>query len=443
MIYRPTDFRHLLLQRVPYLNIMAVKAIIRSLPNLKTIGIHNCDLMAFGQTGPLVEAIRGVNIDRAAMGKETRLAVDFYPRYFQGPIYDSAGCFGVMPMDEGGVVIPMAVVATLLHVIPMAVEAGIDLLSPGKAFRRWLDKIPFHLDTLPHILEGILNLCDFRNEVHCPMDGLPAPARRDMELTLWADIIVATKGAPMRQSELFNVLMIDGELKLKHCRDCEEDLPAYFFKGVMMGRPSRYSICHGCELAQYAEVTDQYDMRQRKNEIARQLWGLGKITDVRMLMCGLPRPGGGGGGGGGGAASGGAGPGPGRDPPATLRGAKARVRRLARVYEANQHRIAALRDAVLPDLRRRLGRQAPPHGAAAAGVERQIALAARDLAAARVRNGRGQLRLPPGEGSAASWQQLIAEYRGTLAVAGGRLANNGPYALRSTANYVRAAYGGS
>ncbi|KAK7757934.1 hypothetical protein SLS62_000312 [Diatrype stigma] len=434
ILHRPDQFRHLLLQRVPFTNISAVKAIIRSLPNLKTLGVHNCDLMTFGDTSMLLKAVRDANLYRFKKDNKTRLDVDFYPRYFQGPILGSLGCFGVIPHDEGKLDIPRAVVAGLLHLIPLAVSANIDILTPGKAFRRFLDKLPFPIDTLPYILDAILNLVDYRKGRHGDLATLMPEQKHDMEMTLWIDIIVATNGGPIREKVLKAALVSrldDKRIILYRCKDCEEDIPKWFYTDTCADRRHEFRVCHGCQMVAYL-AQHHYNMHVRKREIADRLWDYGQIADVRTLMGAplianndqtlaatmhnLVAPGS-------------------RQLNHRLRLAKAWVRHLQNHYYQDQARIVELEKRIA-DMKALAG-TLTGNDPELWDAEDEIKAAKKELVLVRIRVGRGQWDPRAGSGLAVSWQRLIDEYRGKIAVATGQLVNSGPYSLMNKDSFAR------
>ena len=422
MLYRPTQFRHLLLQRIPFLDISAVKAILKGLPALKTLGIHNCDLLTLSATSPLIEAMRDTNTTRAGQGNTTRVDLDFYPRYFQGPVDGSLGCYGAVHQDEGLLDLPRAITATLLHVVPLAADAGLDILSPGRAFRRWLDKIPFQLDTLPHILEGIMDLCAFRRGAFGDMGNgdLPEGLVSDMELTLWYDVIVAVNGAPMREKVLRRMMTSANKVcpALMVCSECGEQLPAYFYQAEFGARRDDSRVCHGCQLLHYLD-TIFWDMARYKREVAAALWNRGRVQDLGVLLDGFAPAG----------------------RPATyprrFLAALRRARNLDDQVRTNEQARPQLESEIAA--RRARVAEMPPFDELM-DLEDQIRDLRRRLAIVKARLGAAQWCGENGvyvPGLTVSWQRRIAAYRADLDLESGRLQNNGPYTLRSRENYAR------
>lgn len=360
--------------------------------------------MTLSATAPLIEAVRDTNAD-----------LDFYPRYFQGPVLNSLGCYGVMHQDEGLFEIPRAVGATLLHVVRLAIDAGIDLISPGKAFRRWLDKIPFHLDTLPHILEGIVNLHKFRRGAFGVT--FPPAVAREMEMTLWFDIIIAINGAPMREQVLKKMVKIGDRLVVMSCCECGERLPAFFFLSDVVARRDEFRICHGCQLLQYLDAMF-WDMARHKRDIANTLWDYGRIQDLSVLLDGLSPVG----------------------PtvyPHRLRVARRQAKKLDERIKTNERDHLRLEDEIAA-LRAQVAGM-PPFDELM-DIEEDIRCKRKQLTTIKTRLGIAQWRGDNGEfikGRSSSWQQQIAMYRATVDMETGKLQNNGPYELRSKENFLR------
>ena len=418
MVYRPTQFRHLLLQRIPFLDMVAVKAIVKQLPVLKTLGIHNCDLLTLSATASLIESVRDANIARTEQGNTTRLDIDFYPRYFQGPVTDSLGCYGAIHQDEGLFDLPRALGATLLHVVPLAADAGLDLITPGRAFRRWLDKIPFRLDTLPHILEAIMNLHAFRRGTFEELSGdrrLPAPLVCEMGLTLWFDVIVAVNGAPMREDELQRMVTSFSRdyPVLMGCRNCGQELPAYFYESELGARRADQRVCHGCQLLNYLDNIF-WDMARRKRDVAAAIWKHGLVRDLSVLLDGG-----------------------GANPSRRLNAARREARNLDNEIRANERDRPRL-EGEIAELRARVA-ELPPFDELME-LEEEIRHRKGQLATVMTRLGLAQWRGDDGTyvpTATASWQQRIAAYRAALDMESGRLQNNGPYGLSSRENFAR------
>ena len=266
-----------------FLDVHGFRAIIKSSPTLRSVSIHNCELLHFGATKELIEVVRCENEDRNAHQIQ-ELEFDFYPRYYQGPLRGSLGCYGVVWSDEGFLDTTRAVVAALLTVIPLARSAGIDLLRPGKSFRLWLDKLPFKHRTLPYILDAILRIDDF---LHGSSRAMAPTTRDTLLMTLWADIIIMMNGVSMSEATLVKI-QTPKDLSsnwLLTCCVCLAPLPSIFFRSDIAARDSDTRICHGCQLFAYLNGEGHnYNSLHMKRHAASTLWDHGKIETVQQLF---------------------------------------------------------------------------------------------------------------------------------------------------------------
>ncbi|RYP41870.1 hypothetical protein DL767_000699 [Monosporascus sp. MG133] len=260
---------------------LSVKAIVRTMSNLSHLGIYNCELLTLQTVIPLLEIITEAN-QRRQERNAAPINLDFSPRFFQGPIVNGK-CYGVIPYDEGKINTQLAIVPIIMKAINMALDAGINLVRPGTAFRRYLERIPFKLDTLYHILEAIHNIRDYKNGVHGDLTTLPEAHKLEMETALWYDLIITTNGKCMEEPELRKILMLNNSITLMDCSACGQSLPANFYRGEVAARRAEYRICHGCELADFLS-NHQYNMRQPKGELAMKMWDFGKIQDLATLL---------------------------------------------------------------------------------------------------------------------------------------------------------------
>ncbi|RYP92113.1 hypothetical protein DL770_001774 [Monosporascus sp. CRB-9-2] len=280
-LYHGEHMQKVLLHRVALLNIPAVKAIVRTMSNLNHLGIYNCELLTLEAVIPLLNIIAEAN-QRRQERNAAPINLDFSPRFFQGPMVNGK-CYGVIPYDEGKINTQQAIVPIIMKAINMALDAGINLVRPGTAFRRYLERIPFKLDTLYQILEAIHNLRDYKNGLHGDLKTMPEAQKLEMETALWYDLIIARNGKCMEETELRKILMLNNSITLADCCDCGQSLPANFYRGEVAARRAEYRICHGCELADFLRH-HRYNMRQAKDELAMKMWDFGKIQDLATLL---------------------------------------------------------------------------------------------------------------------------------------------------------------
>ncbi|RYO76583.1 hypothetical protein DL766_009709 [Monosporascus sp. MC13-8B] len=260
---------------------LSVKAIVWTMSNLSHLGIYNCELLTFEAVIPLLNIIREANQRRQELNK-TPVNLDFFPRFFQGPMVNGK-CYGVVPYDEGTINTQLAMVPIIMKAVNMALDAGINMVRPGAAFRRYLEKIPFKLDSLYQILEAIHNIRDYKTGLHGDLTKFSEAEKLEMETALWYDLIIATNGKCMEESKLRKLLMLNNSIGLMDCRDCGQSLPPNFYRGEVTARRAEYRICHGCELADFLK-RHQYNMHQSKGKLAMKIWDSGKIQDLATLL---------------------------------------------------------------------------------------------------------------------------------------------------------------
>ncbi|RYP65978.1 hypothetical protein DL771_008025 [Monosporascus sp. 5C6A] len=424
-LYHGEHMQNVVLHRVTLLNIPAVKAIVRAMPNLSHLGIYNCELLALEAVVPLLEIITEVN-QRRQERNAAPVNLDFAPRFFQGPIVNGK-CYGVIPYDEGTTDTQRAMVPILMKAINMALDTGINLVRPGTAFRRYLEKIPFKLDTLYQILEAIHNIRDYKNGLHGDLTKLSEAEKREMETALWYDLIIATNGKCMGEPELRKILMLNDSIALMDCRDCGQSLPVTFYRGEVAARRAEYRICHGCELADFLS-RHQYNMRQPKGELAMEMWDSGKIQDLATLLRrpsaqtsgilagnlatpngrGLPHE-------------------P-EDSDSWLNRMKDLGKKLDKTNAESQY-IIAKSEAEVEKLRLLQAERGTKDYMEFAYRETRIRDLVERIQAHMVFLGLAQIQQLPGESLATNWQDHIENYRETLRRQWGGWFNNGPYAL--------------
>lgn len=267
---RGSAIQYLHLHRIPFLDVHGVRAILNSTPNLRKLGIYRCELLHFGSTKELVDIVGEVNVNRPENAE--KISFDFFPRHHYGPAGQRSGSCGVIWRDECRIDTIRAIVAHLIFLVPYAFFKGIDLVTPGKGFRLWLDKIPFRLGTLEHILEAILNLDDFRSN----REQNSHPHKRLLSRSVLADLVIATTGNPLPTLET-------DALRCIECAGCSEDLPVVFFTQTMNLRRNGQEICHGCELKHYLDRELDH-MLEAKRLVPAALWRHGERQHIAELF---------------------------------------------------------------------------------------------------------------------------------------------------------------
>ncbi|KAI1205407.1 uncharacterized protein F4807DRAFT_471086 [Annulohypoxylon truncatum] len=280
---RGLSMKILQLHTIPSLNIKILGMILKCLPNLEVLGVHNCELLHFGATIPLLETVVSHNSES---GKGP-IRVDFSPFYYTGIRCEDGGKkgeYGVIPSDLGTIETRRAVVAVLRTAISIAIENGIDWFSPGTGMRLFLDRLPWAIGSIRYILESLYNL----HYLDAGFYGPPADNSSWMNAikrTLWNDLVLAIHGRAMGRREL-DCIMTDGmgNLNLTKCVGCEVDFPLYFYTKESIENDPSLTKCHGCELQLqlYTHVDNFY---QEKRDVAEALV-LGGQVDLHTLLNG-------------------------------------------------------------------------------------------------------------------------------------------------------------
>ncbi|KAI1501189.1 hypothetical protein F5X99DRAFT_428603 [Biscogniauxia marginata] len=282
-------FTHVMFRGCEWLDMKALRAIVFAIPKLEAISVHQCFLLHFGHTEEFINLLNEVNETREP--DMPKLRGDFTPMYYRGakdPRYRT-GEYGVIPNDEGHIDTRRAVVARLCRISRMCDDSGIDFLTPGKAFRAYLDRLPFKFGTLPTILMAIATLWDIENGRHhkavadinyptmlkevVELERAVISSRvlREMYATTWRDLIIAVNGASMDLCDLDKLMFLRGELTLERCAFCGICLPAYFFKEEMIARQPGQVMCHGCQMVAYLNQQSN-NFYQARRLIANQIF---------------------------------------------------------------------------------------------------------------------------------------------------------------------------
>ncbi|RYP66237.1 hypothetical protein DL769_006081 [Monosporascus sp. CRB-8-3] len=404
---------------------LSVKAIVRAMPDLSNLGIYNCELLTLETVIPLLGIITEANQRRQERNKAP-VNLDFSPRFFQGPIVNGK-CYGVIPYDEGTIDTQLAIVPIIMKAINMALDTGINLVRPGTAFRRYLEKIPFKLDSLYQILEAIHNIRDYKNGLHGDLTKLSDVEKREMGTALWYDLIIATNGECMEEPKVRDILMLNGLITLMDCRDCGQNLPANFYRREVAARRADYRICHGCELADFLSL-HKYNMRQEKGNLAMKMWDYGKIQDLATLLRhpsaqasgilasnlatrnGRDQP----------------------DAPESSRSWLDRMKGLGEELDmasVESQRIIVESEDEVEELRLLQAQRRIRDYFGSSERETRIRVLEKRIEANMLVLGRAQTQQLPGNSVAANWQDRIKDYRESLKAPPARWRNNGPYAL--------------
>ncbi|KAI1483532.1 hypothetical protein K445DRAFT_8253 [Daldinia sp. EC12] len=279
------------LHAVPNFDVPLLKKCLERLPNLETLGVYNCELLHFGQTIPLLEAVIAHN---NKSGNKVR--PDFSPFYYPGlpvGVKGRTGEYGVIPSDQGLIDTRRAIVAVLRKVVHLALTNDIDWFTPGTAMRQYLERIPFALGSLRYILEACYNIHYHEQGFYYPFlqdiikRDIPfdnnTPRHEEMCRTVYNDLILAVEGKPMEREKLLALTTSGKYFALIHCAVCSTSLPAYFFTQESADRQADQVECCGCQLT--TQLDCQVDnFFQEKKGVMHILFKDERITDISTFL---------------------------------------------------------------------------------------------------------------------------------------------------------------
>ncbi|KAI0435061.1 hypothetical protein F5Y09DRAFT_353963 [Xylaria sp. FL1042] len=285
--------KHLILHGMPWLNIETLQRIVPEMIRLEALGVHQCFLLTLGDAQPLLNAVNNINEERAKLN-QPHIAVDFTPFYYRGPPYKSDGSghvgeYGIVPDDKEWLHSTAAVTAQLLGIWDLCHKGNQDFFTPGTGFRSFLNRLPVR--TMESILKSIENIHDYKMQKHysgvvdlfdsCTTGTYYAPGhskplvseemRHAMEVTVWQDLIISSKGKPMLRKELENFIMSRGKLKLTHCVECKTDMPACYFMSDILRRRPQDLVCHGCQLGLFL-AKHKWRLYKQRRDLAKSIF---------------------------------------------------------------------------------------------------------------------------------------------------------------------------
>jgi hypothetical protein len=270
------------------------------MPKLRTIGVHNCFLMNFGDTQALLGTINTLNDGRHKLG-HPHIAVDFTPFYYRGPGWKHDGSghvtqghfgeYGLIPEEWDWLYTEKAIGAQLFAIEDLCHKGGQDLFTPGKGFRSFLDRLPLRPYQLHSILDSIARIRDLKEKKHyseisllLPKHGSGVQAANGsdkpdispemlyaMQITVYSSFMVACNGVAMKKTDINNMLTVRGNFQLEHCYSCDMRLPACFFLADQIRRAANHVLCHGCQLGQALQA-HAYRLNMQRREVAEAMY---------------------------------------------------------------------------------------------------------------------------------------------------------------------------
>ncbi|ETS74822.1 hypothetical protein PFICI_13306 [Pestalotiopsis fici W106-1] len=271
------NINYLALVQMDFLGVQTVEAIINSLDNLKCLCIYSCPLMDLSTVRSVIEAVGRTNEKRRSNGRP-KLDLDIAPQYRQGPVGERMGSYGITHSDprifqNWGTDVGHALGASLVSLFRAAKKADIELLQPGKAFRRWLDRLPLAVNQTYNLCVAaakyvsneetrkIYALQVYPEKLY---GGSHEKLTKQFDDTVAIDLMIAATAKPVTWSDFTN----EGIFK---CTQCNETLPGILFRYEAKQNRPEFIICEGCDLQNQLgyEIGHNHIL---KNQIARTLW---------------------------------------------------------------------------------------------------------------------------------------------------------------------------
>jgi len=262
------SFRDIVLDKIPFLDYKILEVIVTSMPNLKTMGISNCLLLDVTKLEPILKIVSRHPLTTEG-DKKTYLQVDWQPYFFNGlngnDTSESPGSFGVTH-NPPTFNIPKAVFGLIMKALPLAKEVGMDLLSEGSSFWRFVRRLPgpdVLWATKARDAVAVLELCsasitnaDGSISVQTPKEAKNAFAD-DITAALSGDGVepIEVNGrfdAPSRGLS-FSFGYWRGERK---CCSCDKMLLRTFF-------PIHTKVCWPCKMVGFVITAESSHMRHR------------------------------------------------------------------------------------------------------------------------------------------------------------------------------------
>ncbi|KAF3003364.1 hypothetical protein E8E14_004328 [Neopestalotiopsis sp. 37M] len=271
------NYNYLALVQMDFMNITTVKAIVTSLKNLKCLCIYSCPLIDLSRVREVIQLVGRINEKRRAANRP-HLDLDIAPQLRQGHLEERMGSYGITHSDprifQGwGTDAGHALAANLVSLIRAAKEADIELCQPGKAFRRWIDRLPLAINQAYNLCAAAANYVA-HDETRVLYASAVYPDAQDsfeyealikaMDETVAMDLTIAAIARPFTRTEL----LVEGYQK---CTKCDETLPGILFRYEARQRHPNQIICEGCDLNNQLglEIGNNH---YEKNQIAGALW---------------------------------------------------------------------------------------------------------------------------------------------------------------------------
>ncbi|KAK3341471.1 hypothetical protein B0T25DRAFT_522778 [Lasiosphaeria hispida] len=259
------SFRDIIIDQLPCFDIRLFEMMVQTMPNLESVGISRCLLLDVSKLKPLLEIVKR-HPRRLPNGRTRYVRLDFAPYFFEGPSHSNRlGSFGVTH-HEPTFHIPRAVFGSILQCERLAREVGMDLLSEGSSFWRFVCRVPGN-DDLWAIKARDAVITRDRDLARARKGESAGRAQRvDAALQTFADNVTAAVAGdnvePLAPPYQFQVLHPADHRSYgywrreKRCERCSHiQLHAFYNYHV--------KICYPCKMQMFVDTMDTSHFRYR------------------------------------------------------------------------------------------------------------------------------------------------------------------------------------
>ncbi|KAF6818699.1 hypothetical protein CSOJ01_01652 [Colletotrichum sojae] len=228
-----SNLRAVRFHQVPMMDVRVLELLLPAMPKLEVLGLIDCELLHFSCVNPILDVLHW-NSTKV----QKKLKLDFLPRSHSPPSQQRQGTYFLswesLDMDS----VRMAVLLTTFIAVLKAHPMGIDLISEGQAFRKFLDRIPMKPGAMWIFIEALsawLHACRHQN-----YKALPPHMKQQLHDQLFM---------ALHQGETLNKRQHRKDAgQMWHCSKCGRSMITELFCWGSRARPANQRLCRACDL---------------------------------------------------------------------------------------------------------------------------------------------------------------------------------------------------
>ncbi|OHE97471.1 hypothetical protein CORC01_07253 [Colletotrichum orchidophilum] len=229
--------RALQLHEVPMMDLRMVELVLSACPVLEALGIVKCELLHVADVNPLLDILYRRSKET---GKKWK-SLQFYPRSYIGPLYNRTGTH-IVSWDPLSTNVETSLLITVFWAIMKAIPLGIDLVSEGQAFRKFLDLVPMVPGEIAVFLHHVHSWLDKAKSSET--DNILPGIAESLEDQVLLSMLLGTKERKRMEKHLRAMYFND---KYECCR-CGCEMLAILFRSEMKLRAAGHRVCRICDL---------------------------------------------------------------------------------------------------------------------------------------------------------------------------------------------------